>query len=113
MLPKQNRLKKKKDFERVFKKGQGAREDFLFLKFTKNNLKVSRFGFVVSQKISKKATLRNKTKRRLRDAVRMKLPGIKPGFDGAWVALKGLELESFPETKKTIDRILKKAKLLQ
>lgn len=39
MLPEVNRLKKEKDFERVFKKGRGYKEDFLYLKIVKNNLK--------------------------------------------------------------------------
>lgn len=112
MLPKVNRLKKKKDFERVFKQGKGVKEDFLLLKFTKNNLKVSRFGFVVGQNISKKAVLRNKIKKRLREIVKKELPSLKVGFDGAWMALKGAELRSFEETKKAVKKILQEAKLL-
>ena len=70
MLPKKNRLKNKKDFERVFKQGKGFKEDFLFFKITKNNLKENRFGFIVSLKVSKKAVLRNKVKRRLREIIK-------------------------------------------
>ncbi|GAI32984.1 unnamed protein product, partial [marine sediment metagenome] len=62
MLNKRNRLKKKKDFDKVFKQGQGFKQDFLYLKIRKNNLKSSRFGFVVSKKFSKKAVIRNKIK---------------------------------------------------
>jgi len=111
MLPLQNRLKKKKDFERVFKGGRGYQEGFLFLKLLKNGLTVSRFGFVVSQKISKKATLRNKIKRRIREAVRKALPNIKPGFDGVWVALKGLEIKDFKETEGIVQKLFQKSQL--
>ena len=45
MLPKENRLKKKKDFEKVFKEGQGFKEDFLFLKVVKNNLNLTDLAF--------------------------------------------------------------------
>ena len=62
MLSQQNQLKKKKDFEKVFKKGKGFKEDFLVLIFKKNNLNQSRFGFIVSKNFSKKANLRNKIK---------------------------------------------------
>ncbi len=111
MLPLKNRLKKKTDLERVFKEGKGIREDFLLLKFTKNNLETSRFGFVVGQKVAKKAVLRNKIKRRLREAVRKKLSEIRVGFDGVWVALKGSETKNFEEIKAAVKKILQRGKL--
>ena len=113
MLPKQNRLKKKKDFERVFKQGKGIKRDFLLFKFVKNDLGASRFGFVVSQKISKKVTVRNKIKRRLRAVLREELPKIKPGFDGVWVVLKNSTPPSFKEIQETIKKIFQKAPLIK
>lgn len=113
MLPKQNRLKKKKDFERVFKEGQGFKEDFLFLKVVKNNLKISRLGFVVSKNFSKKATLRNKIKRRLRELVRINLSKIKKGIDGALVAQPGLETKDFWEIEEVINKLFTKAGILK
>jgi len=112
MLPKLNRLKRKRDFERVFKKGKGFKEDFLVLKFVSNNLKKNRFGIIVSQKISKKATLRNKIKRRLRTLLKTILPKIKKGIDVVLVALPGLEKKDFLELKETLNKLFKKAKLL-
>lgn len=53
----------------------------LVIKVAKNNIKESRFGFVVSKKIDKKATARNKIKRELRNIVQENLGRIKPGFD--------------------------------
>ena len=111
MLPKANCLKRKKDFEQVFKKGEGFVEDFLFLKFVLNNLKKSRFGIVVSQKISKKATIRNKIKRRIRAIVSKVLPKIKEGVDLVLVAVPGLENKDFWEIEETINKLFKKAKL--
>lgn len=113
MLPKANRLKKKKDFERVFKNGEGSKEDFLFLKVVRNNLKVSRFGFVVGQKISKKAILRNKIKKRLKELVKSKLSKTKTGFDGVLIAVKGLETKDFWEMEEIMNKLFKKAKLFK
>lgn len=111
MLPRVNRLKKKKDFERVFKRGTGFKEDFLFIKIIPNHLKVSRFGFIVGEKVSKKATLRNKVKRRLREIVRVRLSKIKTGFDLALVVEPGLENKKFQEIENLIDKLFKKAKI--
>ncbi len=111
MLPKRNRLKKNKDFENVFKKGQGFKEDFLYLKIKENNLKSSRFGFVVSKKFSQKATERNKIKRRLRELVKAKLPKIKEGIDGVITTMPGLRIIDFWELEKIINKLFKKANI--
>jgi len=114
MLPEIHRLKRKKDFERVFKEGKGGfKEDFLILKIIKNDLKVSRFGFVVSKNFSKKATLRNKIKRRLRELVKTKLTKIKKGIDGVMIAQPGLEAKDFWEIEEIINKLFQKAKLIK
>jgi len=109
VLPKENRLKKRKDFERVFKEGKGFKENFLFLKILENDLNKARFGFIVSRKVSKKATLRNKIKRKLREAVREKLKEVEKGMDGILVASPGLEKKDFWEIKESINKIFQKA----
>ncbi len=111
MLPKENRLTKNKDFEEIFKKGKGFRENFLFLKILKNKLKVSRFGFVVSNKISKKATVRNKIKRRLREITKKRLLKIGKGFDAVLVVNFNPGLKSFQEIGEMADKLFIKANL--
>ena len=112
MLDKKHRLKEKKDFEEVIKKGKFYSEDLLVFKKIKNNLSRTRVGFVVSQKVSKKAVVRNKIKRRLRQIIKTNLAEIKPGFDIIFFTKKGIEEKDFSEIKKTIEKLLKKAKLL-
>lgn len=113
MLTKTNRLKKEKDFEKLFKKGKSFKNGFLILKIVPNDLKESRFGFIVSQKVSKKAVLRNKVKRRLRDIIQKNIAEIRKGIDAALIVLPGLETKSFSETKETLDKLLKKTGLIQ
>ena len=111
MLSQANRLKKKKDFDEVFKKGRGVKEDFLFVKYCPNNKDCHRFGFVVSKAFSKKAVLRNKIKRRLRDLIREKI-SLKTkektsgrGYDVVLVVLPGLINRDFKELKAIINTI--------
>jgi len=113
MLPKENRLKKKKDFEKLFKEGKSFREKFLVLRINENNLNKNRFGFIVSKKISKKAVTRNKIKRQLREIVREKINDFEKGFDVAILALSGIELKSFKEISQVLGDILKKIKILK
>ena len=70
MLEKKFRLQKRKDFESVFKKGAYSPTPLWTLKWFSNGLGYPRFGFVVSNKISKSAVKRNTIKRRLRDIIR-------------------------------------------
>ncbi len=112
MLPKEHRLKNEKDFELLFKKGRGVFDNFVGIKLKENNLDVSRFGFVVGVKVSKKAVKRNLVKRRLREVVKDKLKDIKPGFDVILIirpAALDLKLDELKE--KTI-KSLTKAHLL-
>lgn len=109
MLAAKNRLKKKKDFENVFKNGKGQSEGFLYAKFVKNNLADSRFGFIVSAKFSKRAVARNKIKRWLREAI--KPEEIKKGMDVAIIANPGFKTDNFSSFKKVVEKLLAKAKL--
>ena len=114
MLPKANRLKKNKDFEKVFKHGKkyvlpGGK---IYLKIVRNNFKNSRFAFVASKEFSKKALIRNKAKRKLREIVKARLSEIKKGIDGAIVALPGLEIEDLQKLGEEINKLFKKAGIL-
>lgn len=112
MLAKTYRLKKRKDFESVFKKGERFKEDFLILIKSKNNLNHSRFGFIVGSKVSKRAIVRNKIKRRLRKLVQVRILKIKTGIDVVLIAQPGLENEDFRKIETIIDKIFKKAKII-
>jgi len=111
VLPKINRLKKKKNFERVFKKGKSLKEDFLLLKFIKNNSINSRFGIIISRKVSKKVVIRNKIKRRIRAIIFSKLPQIKENIDAVLIVLPGIKDQGFWKIKEIIDKIFTKTKL--
>lgn len=113
MLSPQNRLKNKKEFEEVFKKGKGFERDFLFLKIKKSNSKKSKFGFVISRKINKKAVARNKIKRRLRGIIKGEISKIEPGVDAVLIVKKDIEKKDFLEIKKTTIRLLKEAGILK
>lgn len=111
MLAKQRRLQKKRDFKLVFNKGEVLDSELFFLRFAKNNFELSRFGFVVSLKISKKATIRNRIKRLLREVVRINLKNIKSSFDIIIIAKPGIVGKKYEEIKAEVEEFLKKAGL--
>lgn len=112
MLAEENRLKNKKDFERVFKNGKGLRQDFFYLKVSKNNLGLVRFGLITSKKFSKKATERNKMRRKLSELIRKKLPKIKKGTDAVIIAISGAEAD-FKKLEDIISKLFKKAQIIE
>lgn len=72
-----------------------------------------RFGFVVSKKISKKAVVRNRTKRVLQYAAGSMLTKIKPGNKITLIAKKELDFLQKEETENTLKELLIKAKLVK
>ncbi|PIS08095.1 ribonuclease P protein component [Candidatus Berkelbacteria bacterium CG10_big_fil_rev_8_21_14_0_10_43_13] len=82
MLNKLNRLQKDKDFSKVFRSSRPVFTGNLNVRALKRpDAGPSRFGFVISNKIEKRATRRNALKRRLRAATRELIPSIKVGFN--------------------------------
>lgn len=69
-------------------------------------------GFSVSKKIGK-AVVRNRVKRRMKEAFRQYLDDIKPNALIIIVARPGIEEKDFTGVKKNIERILQKAKLFK
>lgn len=113
MLKKESRVRKQKDFDRIFGKGGSFfSERFVALKATTNDLGRSRAGFIVSNKISKSAVKRNRIKRLMREAVRLRWQEISPGFDMVFMARADISEMSFADVDKGVDSLLKKSGLL-
>ena len=113
MLAKKFRLSNKKDFERLHKNGKFFGNNFLAIKVAKNDLEISRFGFAIGKKISKKAVIRNKVRRRLQENIRIKMPKIKPGFDIIFFAREEIGKKDYWEIDKEINKIFEKAGLIK
>jgi len=113
MLPKENRLKKEKEFEAVFKGGRTIRGKSVFLRYLINGTEQTRVGFVVSKKISKLAVERNKAKRRMRDIVRLKKNNLKDGLSVVIVSLPPIKGMEYKEIKEDIEKLLSKEELIK
>lgn len=75
-LPKKNVLRKKLDFDKVFKEGRAVKGSFLLIRYIKRDSAFSRFGVVVSTKVSKKAVRRNRLRRIIMEELRLKFPSM-------------------------------------
>lgn len=106
MLPKSNRLTKKSDFDRVSKSGKVVQSASFGFAFLKVDEAPSRFGFIISNKISKKAVDRNKIRRVLREIVRGNLEDVPNGFLFVILARRNILEKSKDELEKELVKIL-------
>lgn len=112
MLPIKNRLKKREDFAKVFSKGAFVEYDGLSVKYLKNSLETTRIGFPVGKNYSKKAVVRNRTRRVLRVAAKECLADIKAGFDIIVLIRPTLQNIELKHTSQSLKKVLQKANLL-
>ena len=95
------------------KNGNTSSSRFFLLKTEKNNERFSRFGFVVSKKISKSAVIRNRIKRQIRRCVEENLNNIIKGVDMLFIARKESIKKTTEEICLSLGKILEKEKLIK
>lgn len=112
-LKKQNRLSTK-DFREIKAKKSGfwAKGASLSVRSVKNNLSLSRFGFVVGTNVSKKAVDRNLVKRRLRAISAKHSKSIKSGFDVIVIAAPLSKSKTYKELENEALSLLKRLRLI-
>ncbi|MFZ5364661.1 MAG: ribonuclease P protein component [Patescibacteria group bacterium] len=119
MLKKLHRITQKRDFDKFFgpafrkNRGYSANSDNVIVKSLRNNSDISRFAFVISTKVDKRATKRNLIKRRLREIIRLRLKKIKPGFDLLFIAQKGIVDKDYQDLDRQVEYLLKRMRMLE
>jgi ribonuclease P protein component len=107
VLKKERRLSSFREVENL----TSASTPYFLLKYKRED-GISKFGFIVSKKIDKRATVRNKVKRKLNKIVRENLDEI---IDGTFLLI-AREKSVNEETDKLLEafrEVLKKEKLLK
>lgn len=109
MLKKRNRLSKP-----FAKKNALNFSSLLFsIKIYESKDELSKFSFVVSKKISKKAVIRNKTKRVLAKAAEQVIEKIKTAKDIVIIAKKELDFSQSEEATNLLEEALRKTKIIK
>ena len=113
MLPQAFRLRKEKEIKGVLQRAKTRKSGLLVCKTAANNLDAVRFCFIVSKKISNKAVVRNKLKRRLRAIVQKFLPNAILGYDCLLIACPGLQKTTFGELESTVKKALESSNIIK
>jgi ribonuclease P protein component len=104
-LPRETRLRSGAAFQRAYAHGARARGPLLVVVAVPNGLAHARLGLSVGKRVSKSAVRRNRVRRRLREAFRLRRPELGSGFDYV-VIPAALELEpSFEELADELVRL--------
>ncbi len=109
MLASKFRLRKKEEVNSLFRRGESVSLSEFALRFRTNSLGLTRVAVLVGVKLSKKAVVRNKIKRRLREVARLHFDQIPVGLDLLIIAreIKLREMEFGELNKKFLDLIAK------
>ena len=103
------RLRVRRDFLAVYRKGRAWTHRFLVLRALPNGLTYNRYGFVVSKRVGK-AVARNRLKRRLREGLR--LLSVRPGWDVVFLARPSAAAAKYRQLREALVELLSRARLL-
>jgi ribonuclease P protein component len=106
------RLRSATAFARLRRQGQPFHHRLAVLLIEPNHQPVSQFGFSVSKRIGG-AVVRNRVRRRLREAVRLQLRQIKPGWNCLLIARPATANASFTDLITAVQQLFQQAQLWQ
>jgi ribonuclease P protein component len=109
---KEERLRKKREFEKVFNHGKSLGGSTVAFYFVENELGRPRAGFIASKKVSRKAVERNRAKRLMREVFRLNKHRLGP-YDLIFIARKGIVGKKFQEVERDFLKLAKKAGILK
>ena len=108
-MQRRQRLTGSKRFSQIHVEGSSAANRLLVIRYLANGTDCSRFGFLVSKRIGN-AAVRNKVKRRLREAVRQN--PVKEGWDALFIVRRGAGSAKYQELKDATDNLLQRSNLV-
>ena len=110
MLKRVNRLKKRYQFNYVYKSGEHYSGEHIVLYTASSKTKNIKVGLAVTKKVGH-AVVRNKIRRRLREIVRKQLPKLKQNYNIIIVAKENITEAGFEQLCFELNKLLKRANL--
>lgn len=101
------RLKKNREYRKVYKFGRSVADRNVVLFALANNLNTSRIGFTVSKKVGKAVT-RNRVRRLFKEACRLNISEFPAGKDFILLARVSVVGKSYQIVEKSLLQLLKR-----
>jgi len=108
-MQREKRLTGRREFEAVCSQGRSWSNNLVVLRALPNDLGSSRYGFAVGKRVGG-AVVRNRVKRRLREAVR--LTPTKDGWDMVFIARQAAAEADYHTLRRMTEKLLARAQLL-
>ena len=109
---KKNVLRKKKDFDIIYKNGKSIGDRFIVLFFRKNNLSENRTGFLASKKVGN-SVKRNRARRLMRESYRNIGENLPQGYDFIIIARNTINGKKCIEVQRSLASAFKRAGLME
>ncbi len=109
VLAEKNKIRKRRDFTKTYKKGQSFIAPSIVLCYRKNHTEAFRCGYTVSKKVGK-AVERNKVRRRMKEIARNHLDFFQPGIDYIFVARKKAGQVEFSRLRDDMLSLMKRTR---
>ncbi len=103
-------LRKREDFDILYKNGKSSGSKYVVLLYRKNGLSKNRFAFVASKKVGK-SVKRNRARRLMKEALRLSELQLPTGYDFIFIARNTITESKCADVKKSIEAAVKRAGL--
>ena len=104
-------LRKKSDFNRIYRKGRSIGEKYVVIFYLKNDLEYNRKAFLASKKVEN-SVQRNRAKRLMRESWAREESHLKEGYDIILIARNTIDGRGCDEVSRSVNRGFRRAKLL-
>ena len=106
------RLRRRGDFLQLRRVGRTVQHPMLLVNYGENGQSHNRYGFITPKRLGS-AVVRNRVRRRLREAVRACHPQLRQGYDIVFVARAALAQQPYSEVLRHVTNLLEQTGLLK
>lgn len=103
-------LRRKEDFNRIYKKGKSIGDRYIVLFYKKNQLSYNRLAFLASKKVGN-SVRRNRARRLMKENYRLMKDSLKDGYDIIFIARNTINDRKACEVEKSMKHAIARAKL--
>lgn len=109
-MQRRHRISGSNRHSQIHREGVSTANRLLVIRYLANGLDHSRFAFVVSKRVGN-AVVRNRVRRRLREAVRGR--PVSSGWDAVFIARRGVQNATYRELSRAAWNLLRRSRIAE